>query len=118
MVAGNEGVRSMFRLGKFKLVAASLLCLLLLGTNTGASQNRDESIAEAAELNNEAVVCVEDHHYDQAVELLKKAIALRADLSTGHYNLGRIYQLSNDFDLAIVEFEHAVDANPNFVEAF
>jgi hypothetical protein len=64
----------MFRSKKFRLVAASLLCLLLLGTNAGASQSRDESIAEAAELNNEAVVCVKDHQYEQAVELLKKRL--------------------------------------------
>src|SRR4030095_6603700 len=107
----------MFRLRKFKLVAASLLCLLLLGTNAGANQNRDESIAEATELNNEAVVCVKDHQYDQAVGLLKKAIALRPDLSMGHYNLGRIYEMRDEFDLAIGAFNHAVDLNPSFVEA-
>ena len=99
----------MFRLRNFRLVAASLLCLLLLGINAEANQSRDESIAEASELNNEAVICVKDHHYDQAVELLKKAIALRPDLSTGHYNLGRIYELRNELDLAIEAFQHAVD---------
>src|ERR1043165_7711995 len=110
-------VWSMFRSGNFKLVAVSLLFLLLLGINAAASQSRDESIAEAAELNNEAVVCANDHHYDQAVELLKKAIALRPDLATGHYNLGRIYQMRDELDLAIEAFKHAVDLNPDFVEA-
>src|SRR6185503_5542173 len=88
-----------------------------LATNAGASQSRDESITEAAELNNEAVVCVKDHQYEHAVELLKKAIALRPDLATGHYNLGRIYQMRNELDLAIEAFKHAVELNEGFVEA-
>src|SRR5262245_40996829 len=104
----------MFRLRELRLVAASLVCLLLAGTNAGASQNRDKSIADAAELNNEAVVCVKDHQYEQAVELLKRAIALRPDLSRLHYNLGSIYQTRNEFDLAIGAFNHAVDLNPGF----
>src|SRR6185369_233286 len=107
----------MFRSKEFRVLAASIFCLLLLATSAGASQTRDESLAEASELNEEAVVCVKDHHYDQAVELFKKAIALRPDLSGVHYNLGSIYQMRNEFDLAIEAFKNAVDLKPDFVEA-
>jgi hypothetical protein len=60
----------MFRLRKFTLVAVPLLCVLLFTTKEGASQNRDDSIDEAVELNNQAVDCVKDHQYQRAVDLL------------------------------------------------
>ena len=108
----------MFRLRKFTFVAAPLLCVLLFTTNAGASQNRDDSIDEAVELNNQAVDCVKDHQYQQAVDLLKKAITLRPDHAMAHYNLGRIYQMRNELNLAIEEYKYAVELNPNFVDAF
>jgi tetratricopeptide (TPR) repeat protein len=76
-----------------------------------AIQNRDETLNEAAELNDEAVACVKDHQYQQAVDLLKSAIALQPKLSMAHYNLGRVYQMTDDLDLAIESFKHAVDLN-------
>src|ERR1700750_537541 len=103
----------MFRLRKFRFFAV----LLLLTTNAIATQNRDETFNEAAELNDEAVACVKDHHYQQAVDLLKKAIALQPNLFMAHYNLGRVYQMTGESDLAIESFKHAVDLNPEFVAA-
>ena len=107
----------MFRSGKFKFVAASFLCVLLWDANALASRNRDESIEEAAELNGQAILCVKHHQYDQAVELLKKAITLRPDFTSAYYNLGRIYQMRNELDPAIEAFRHAVDLKADFVEA-
>jgi tetratricopeptide (TPR) repeat protein len=68
-------VRSNFK--RFVFVAASLFWVLLLWTNAGASP-----ADEATELNNRAVVCVQNQNYEEAVGLLKKAIALQPDLHT------------------------------------
>src|SRR5678816_360278 len=103
----------MFRLRKFTFVAV----LLLLITNVRATQNRDETINEAAELNDEAVACVKDHQYQQAVDLLKRTSALQPKRFIAHYNLGRVYQMTGELDLAIEAFKHAVDLNPDFVAA-
>jgi tetratricopeptide (TPR) repeat protein len=100
----------MFRLKKFTFVAVSLLLLI---TNARATQ----TLNEAAELNDEAVACVKDHQYQRAVDLLKRAIALQPNLSMAHYNLGRTYQMTDEVDLAIEAFKHAVDLNPEFVAA-
>lgn len=108
----------MFRLREFAFIAVPLLFVLLLKTNALATQYRDETPRTAAELNEEAVACVKDHQYQQAVELLKAAIALQPNLAMAHYNLGRVYQITNEWDLAIDAFKHAIDLNPEFVAAF
>src|SRR5690349_15870197 len=92
--------------------AASLLCILLLWTNAGASP-----ADEAAELNNRAVVCVKDHHYEEAMALLKKAIALQPALATAYYNLGRIYQIIKEWDLSIEAFNQTLALKPAFADA-
>ncbi|HKG60447.1 MAG TPA: hypothetical protein VKB05_11870 [Pyrinomonadaceae bacterium] len=51
----------MFRLRKLTFVAV----LLLLITNVQATQNRDETLNGAAELNDEAVACVKDHRTNE-----------------------------------------------------
>ena len=107
----------MFRLRKLAFVAVPLLFVLLLKTNAPATQNRDETPKTAVELNDEAVACVKDHQYQQAVELLKTAIALQPKVAMVHYNLGRVYQITNELELAIEAFKHAVDLNPEFVAA-
>jgi tetratricopeptide (TPR) repeat protein len=94
-------VKPMSRISKFLFVALSLLCVLLLWTNAGASQGRADSGDEATELNNQAIDCVNDHHYEQALGLLKKAIALHPNHPVAYYNLGRIYQLRDEWELAI-----------------
>jgi len=107
----------MFRLRKFTFVAVSLLCVLLLKTSVLATQNRDESLNEAAALNDEAIACVTDHQYQRAVDLLKRTIALQPNLFMAHYNLGRVYQMTDELDLAIESFKHALELNPEFVAA-
>jgi tetratricopeptide (TPR) repeat protein len=103
-------VRSNFK--RFVFVAASLFWVLLLWTNAGASP-----ADEATELNNRAVVCVQNQNYEEAVGLLKKAIALQPDLHTAYYNLGRIYLFIGEWDLAIEAFKQTLALKPASTEA-
>ena len=102
----------MSRPGRFVFVAASLFWVLLLWTNAAASP-----ADEAAELNNRAVVCVQEHNYEEAVALLKKAIALQPALPTTYYNLGRIYQFIEEWDLSIEAFKQTLALKPAFADA-
>src|SRR6185369_2146202 len=86
-------------------------------TNAAARDAREESANQAAELNNQAVVRAKDHHYEEAIAVLKKAIALRPDLPMAYYNLGRIYQMIDQWELAIDAFKHALAVQPEFVDA-
>src|SRR5215510_3665530 len=107
-----KGGRAMSKPGRFIFVATSLFWVLLLWTNAGATP-----ADEAAELNNRAVECVQNHNYEEAVALLKKAIALQPGLSTAYYNLGRIYQAIAEWDLAIEAFKQTLALKPAHIDA-
>src|SRR5215204_2451639 len=101
-------VKLMLKIRNFVFVGTALLGVLLFWTNAEAGQVHTETVDEARVLNNKAVDCVENHHYDEALELLKKAVALRSDFTMARYNLGRIYQMREEVDLAIEEFQQTL----------
>jgi hypothetical protein len=80
----------MFRRKKLVLVATPLLCVLLSGGLAVAATKEmpDRSADEAASLSNNAVASATGHRYAEAIDLLKRAIALQPELYVAHYNLG------------------------------
>lgn len=48
------------------------------------------------------------HHYDQAVDTLKKTIDVDANFPRTHFRLGQVYEMRSQYALAIPEFENAV----------
>jgi len=89
----------MLRRKKLVLVAVRLLFALLSPAFAlaAANQTPEQTSVEAAALNNQAVAAVEVRHYQEAIELLKQAIALRPDFAMAHYNLGCLYQSQDQF---------------------
>jgi hypothetical protein len=77
----------MLQIKNYVFVGTALLGVLLFWTNAEAGQIHAETSDDARVLNNKAVDCVKDHHYEEALELLKKAVALRSDFTMAHYNL-------------------------------
>jgi len=55
---------------------------------------------------------------ERAIELYEEARRLQPDDPHINYYLGRTYSNAADFDKAIKAFEKAVDARPNFAEAY
>jgi tetratricopeptide (TPR) repeat protein len=71
-----------------------------------------------ASLNNMAVTSAKKNRYDEAIDLLKRAIALRPDQYMAHYNLGCIFQVKKNFDLAIEAFKETLRLKPEFADAY
>src|SRR5215475_9458416 len=109
----------MFRREKLVLFAVLPLVAVLSPAFAlaAANQTPEQTSVEAAALNNQAVAAVENHHYQEAIELFKQAIALRPDSAMAHYNLGRLYQTQDQFRLAIDAFNLAAHLNPAFADA-
>ena len=57
-------------------------------------------------------------YYPKAREMAEKALSLDASLAEPHAALGMIYtNFDHDFDKAIVEFDRAIQLNPNYATA-
>lgn len=67
---------------------------------------------------NKAAEYIKKSEYTTAVELLKKSIEYDPGFSKAHYNLGLCYCNLNMDHNAISQFQHAVEKNPNFIEAY
>ena len=62
-------------------------------------------------------VFIEQGDYQQAAECGRTAIGLKFQLPTAHFFLGQALNRSGDIAAAILEYEIAIDQNPNFAEA-
>ena len=101
------------------LLSTVLVVALVSPTIAGSKANheQDQTSDEAAMLNNQAVACVESSRYDEAIDLLKRAITLQPELASAHYNLASVYETQGRFPDAIEAFKQAVRFNPNIVGA-
>src|SRR5262245_54591885 len=82
-----------------------------------ANHSQDQTRDEAAALNDQAVDLFESHRYDEAIGLLERAMKLKPERATAHYNLGCIYQTQGRFAAAIEAFKQAVRLKPDFTDA-
>ena len=110
----------MFKREKLVLAVAILLCVFSSSTAAFAATEplTDESAAEAVSLNNMAVTSAREHRYEEAIDLLKRAIALQPDQYMAHYNLGCLFQVKQNFDLAIGAFKETLRLKPEFADAY
>ena len=92
-----------------KLILAALGFLLSPAPGlAAANQTPEQTSVEATALNNQAVASADARRYQEAIESLKRAIALQPNLTMAHYNLGCIYQYEGHFDLSIDPLKQAV----------
>lgn len=55
---------------------------------------------------------------DEAMGILKEAVALNPSVPEGHYELGKVYFESNHLDVARKEFERTIQLSPRFASAY
>jgi tetratricopeptide (TPR) repeat protein len=113
-------VRATMRMRNLHWLGATLLTLLLPPTLAFSTPNRlaDDTTDQAVTLNNEAVALVVSHHFDEALSLFKRAIALSPELRTTHYNLGCLYLHQGRLGDAIAAFKEELRLNPEFADAY
>jgi tetratricopeptide (TPR) repeat protein len=66
---------------------------------------------------NLAAICGMQERFDEAEELLKKALELNPDFPDGHNNLGNVFKLRGELTAAITSFNTALRVKPNYPEA-
>lgn len=62
-------------------------------------------------------VAYEAENYDEAIQCIKKAIALDPNHAKAHYKLGIMYDTKGLFDEAIFEYKQTLKIDPHFVAA-
>jgi tetratricopeptide (TPR) repeat protein len=55
--------------------------------------------------------------YDSAIEEYKKAVRIKPDNGTVHYNIAAAYHNKGYFDKAAVEYEKAIEIDPQMADA-
>ena len=74
---------------------------------------------DAGTYNNYALALAADHRLDDAKVKLARAVELDPPgAGKYHYNLGALLMNSNAIDGAVDEFKKAIDADPNYAEAY
>ena len=61
----------------------------------------DKSLSEALRLNQNGVSLACARQTDEAISVLKRALAVKPNLATTHHNLGAVYMMCNNLDKAI-----------------
>ena len=67
----------------------------------------------ATKLNNQALLALNVKNYDEAITLLKRAVAIEPGNFQTHYMLGMAYKVKGALAEAISEYKKALDINPN-----
>jgi tetratricopeptide (TPR) repeat protein len=75
--------------------------------------SRDESIA----INSKGVELMHQEQYNEAAEQFQKAVSLKENVHTYHYNLGCAYLLAGKREEAEKEISLALKLNPDFEDA-
>jgi tetratricopeptide (TPR) repeat protein len=55
--------------------------------------------------------------YDAAIEQYEKAVGLKPDDATIHYNLGTVYLKKEDYESAVAEYKKAIEIEPKMGDA-
>ncbi|MBR4330792.1 MAG: tetratricopeptide repeat protein [Candidatus Riflebacteria bacterium] len=76
-----------------KSLLLSVLFVSLLSSNTNFCNSVYAQSSEARELNRKGVLCLESGRFDEAVVLLKKAMALEPKWGEPCYNAARLLRL-------------------------
>ena len=101
---------------------ASVIKLHVAGDLAGAERGYRQLIASGANVPsvyaNLGLICAGTGRPDEAIALLRQAIALKPDYAQAHYNLGNVYRDQGDLDNAFACYTRATDVNKNFAEAY
>ncbi len=64
------------------------------------------------------VLCTQTGRHDEAIDLIKKAIAINPHISAFHSHLGNAYQNAEQYDEAIASYKTALQLEPNSVDIY
>src|SRR3982750_130515 len=94
------------------------LIICFVGLTSALFASAQDNTRLANELNNQAVVRSDNGKYQEAVQLLERAILAEPGYALAYYNLGSAYFQLNQLEKAIEAFRHAIVLKPEFSEAY
>src|SRR6185369_8368118 len=111
-------MRSMLTSQKLSLTVSLFLVLLSSEFEVVMAKHTPDQVSEeVVALNNRAVAQIQVNRYQEAIDLLKQALALQPDRAVIHFNLGRIYEMRNEFGPAIEALKQTLVLSPTFTDA-
>lgn len=126
----NQAYSALKSLFGLKLTMEELVIRAQLKESIGEFRLAIDDVAQALgekpndlrSLNLMGSLLIEIEDYEQAANVLKKALEVNPMSAEVHNNLGVVYhdvalKENNDFDLALAEFRKAADLKPEFAEA-
>lgn len=100
---------------RLDLARATFLLLFLLYASIPFSFSAEKS---AASLVNESEVLIGEHKYHSAQQLLSKALKRDPKIAEAHHNLGLVYARLSKNDLALLQFQQALNINPRLAQSW
>ena len=104
----------MFRHKFFQSIIALKVVLIYILMPASAQNTDDQKVND---LNNRAIVLINQYKYDEAAILCDSAIQVKAN-STSYYALLFIYNAENKWDEAIRNGEIAIQINPGLMQTY
>ncbi len=96
------------------------MCQLFLQHQKEAKKSFEESLKldknSAEGLNNLGYIAQLETRYNRAIKYYEKALAIRPNSATFHYNMGAAYFAKHDFAKATVEYRAAYDLDPEIFQ--
>lgn len=113
-------LRSIFVTALTILIIHSLSPVSTIAANvryaqSAQAQSQDDAVQS---LLNQAQELYRRRQFDQAVELLRRAVQMKPNLATAHVQLGMALMQTDELDEALAEMRRAVELNPNDAHAY
>src|SRR5687768_7864048 len=68
--------------------------------------------------NNLAIISIQQGNFNEAIELVKKAIEVNPTWVGAFFTLGNLYLDIGDLDSSIINFQEVIELEPGFIEAY
>lgn len=101
---------------KKKLLKLVLVCFLLATSFNLAAQNIFQNQADV--LYNKAIVETQAKHYQKAITLVKASLSQRNNFSDAQILLAKLYMLTNQNKLALLEVKDVLEREPRYIDAY
>ncbi len=101
---------------KIKLMKLVLVCFLLTTSFNLAAQNIFQNQADV--LYNKAILETQAKHYKKAITLVKASLSQRNNFSDAQILLAKLYMLTNQNKLALIEVKDVLEREPRYIDAY